>query len=402
MKYKDYYGILGIPQNAGDKDIKQAFRMLARKYHPDANKGNRESEERFKEINEAYEVLSDPEKRSRYDQMGEAWADWQQQGGRAEDFDWDYWTSAPSSSGQHVYVRQGTPEDIKDLFGGGEGVSFSDFFQQLFGGGTGGSSRGQNQAPDNDYGDFENYTSGSSGRGGAGSPFGDFFGGGSSGKPRPNRSGVRIRSSQGGGNSGTGGVRPKPQSHVYEHPQPQPQAQSQPHAQTQSPGYEQPVDITLEEAFKGTSRLLQMGERRLEVQIPAGADNGTRVRIPGEVIPGMGKAADIYLIIEVQPHTRYERKGDDLYIHVNVDLYAALLGGEVAVPLLNGKTVMLRIPPETQNGHAIRLRGKGMPRLQQPDNPGDLYVVVDIRLPTGLSAQERALFEQLRQLREGR
>ncbi len=331
MEYKDYYDILGVARDASEKEIKHAYRKLARKYHPDFNPENKEeAEEKFKDINEAYEVLSDPEKRKLYEQFGSEWSHWQQSGGSPEDFNWGQWSNARPN----VYVREGTAEDFRDLFGSmgmgggaaggfGEG-GFSDFFQQLFGGRAGG------------------------GFGGAG--------------PR-----VRTRTQ----------ARPR-----------------------RGQDYEQPVRITLAEAYTGTSRLLQSEERRLEVRIPPGANTGTRVRMAGEGGQGMagGGAGDLYLVVEVQPDPRFERKGEDLYTDVSVDLYTAMLGGEVRVPLPNGRSVMLTIPPETQNGRTFRLRNKGMPSLHNPDQRGELFAVIDVELPTQLSDRERELFQELQTL----
>ena len=313
MEYKDYYKILGVSKDADEKEIKRAFRRLARKYHPDVNPGDPQAEERFKEINEAYEVLSDPEKRRKYDQLGAEWYRWQQAGGRPGDFDWSQWVST-APGGQRVYVRYGTPEDLQDLFG--EGSPFSDFFSQIFG--------GMGAAP----GGFE----------------------------------YRVRPQRG-------------------------------------QDYEQEVEISLREAYQGTTRILQKDGRRLEVKIPPGARTGTRVRIAGEGGPGAagGEAGDLYLRVRVRPDPQFERRGDDLYVTVPVDLYTAILGGKVRVPTLNG-AVMLTIPPGTQNGRVFRLRGKGMPRLRQPEQHGDLYAKVDVRLPTHLTPRQRELFEELRRI----
>jgi curved DNA-binding protein len=326
MEYKDYYQTLGVSREADQKEIRRAFRRLARQHHPDVNPGDPEAEERFKEINEAYEVLSDPEKRSKYDQVGSDWSRWQQAGGRPRDYDWGQWTSGvPGQGGQRVHVRYGTPEDLEDLFGGAS--PFSDFFTQVFGG-----------------------------RGGRG------------------------RASQG---ASTGGFE-------YEIPR------------QRGRDYEQEIEISLREAFEGTTRILQKGGRRLEVVIPPGAREGTRVRMAQEGGPGTasGEAGDLYLRIRVAPDPEFERRGDDLYITVPVDLYTAVLGGEVLVPTLNG-SVILTIPGGTQNGRRFRLRGKGMPRLRQPDQRGDLYAEADVRLPESLTPRERELFEELRRSPEG-
>lgn len=310
MEYKDYYAILGVPRDADEKDIKKAYRRLAREYHPDMNPNNPRAEEKFKELNEAYEVLSDAEKRQRYDRFGKDWQQWAQTGRRPEDFDWSQWTQGyPGGSGG---VRYGTVEDLQDLFGGAKDSPFSDFFDLLFGGGMG--RRSTVQSPPR--------------------------------QPRP---------------------------------------------------YEQPVEITLAEAYQGATRVLQIEGRRLEVRIPPGADNGTRVRIPGAAA-GVG-GGDLHLLVSVQPDSRFERTGDDLHTEAPVDLYTALLGGEISVRTPDGRSVMLRIPPGTQNGQTFRLRGRGMPRLNDPSARGDLYVKVQVQLPTQLSENEKRLFQQLRDLR---
>jgi curved DNA-binding protein len=308
MEYRDYYQTLGVSRDADEKEIKRAFRRLARQYHPDVKPGDAEAEERFKEINEAYEVLSDPEKRSKYDQLGADWRRWQQAGGRPDDFSWGSWTTgAPGAQGQRVHVRYGTPEDLEDLFGGAS--PFSDFFSQIFGG------TGAGPAP----GGFE-YS-----------------------------------------------VRPQ-----------------------RGQNYEQEIEINLREAYQGTQRVLQKDGRRLEVKIPPGARTGTRVRITGEGAPGTsgGEAGDLYLRVRVSPDPRFERRDDDLHVTLPVDLYTAVLGGQTQVPTL-GSPVMLTIPAGTQNGRVFRLRGKGMPHLRQPEQHGDLYAKLDVRLPAQLSPRQR-------------
>ena len=313
MEYKDYYRILGLSREAGEKDIKRAFRRLAREHHPDVNPGDPQAEERFKEINEAYEVLSDPEKRRKYDQLGTAWRDWERTGRQPGDFDWSQWVSS-APGGQRVHVRYGTAEDLEGLFGGGS--PFSDFFSQIFGGMAGAAGGFQGQ--------------------------------------------TRARRGQ---------------------------------------DLQQDVEISFEEAYRGTTRLLQKNGRRLQVRIPPGAADGTRVRMAGEGIPGVSgsEPGDLYLQVHVAPHPSFERRGDDLYVTVPVDLYTALLGGTVRVDTMSGP-VTLTIPPGTQNGQSIRLSGKGMPRLRQPDQHGDMYVEVEVSLPTHLTDRERELFEQLRRL----
>ncbi len=320
MEYKDYYKILGVDKNATQKEIKAAYRKLARKYHPDVNPDDPGAQERFKDINEAYQVLSDPEKRQKYDQLGANWRQWERMGGRPEDFNWQQWTTGPG--GQRVHVRYGTPEDLGDLFGGLGG--FSDFFEQIFGG------------------------------------MGDF-------RSTPDIGGFR----------------------------------QQPARSRRGQDIEQPVDITLEEAFHGTKRLFQMNGHRIEASIPCGVKTGSKVRIRGKGMPGSAgaPAGDLYLKVRVKPHPVFDRKGDNLYVDVDVPLYTALLGGEVRVPTLTGH-VMLTIPPETQNGQTFRLAGQGMPKLKNPKVRGDLFARVNVRLPKNLTEREKELIRQLRALRE--
>ncbi len=315
MEYKDYYQILGVDKKASDKEIKAAFRKLARKHHPDVNPDDPQAENRFKDINEAYEVLSDPEKRSKYDQLGADWKRWQQTGGGPGDFNWNQWTTGPG--GQRVHVQYGTPEDLEDLFGGGS--PFSDFFTSIFGG----------------------------------------MGGG-----RPQRGGFEYQ--------------PRPQ---------------------RGQDFEHEVEISLYEAYHGTTRLLNKDGRRLEVKIPAGAKTGTKVRMRGEGGGGAagGQAGDLYLLVTVADDPNFERRGDDLYTTTPVDLYTAVLGGEARVRTLSGD-LKLKIPAGSQNRQSFRLRGKGMPKLNKKGQQGDLYAKLDVQLPTELTPQQREHFEALRQL----
>lgn len=319
MEYKDYYKILGVPKDADGKAIKKAFRNLARKYHPDMNPDNPEAEARFKEINEAYEVLGDPEKRAKYDQLGQSYRQWQRTGGQPGGFDWSQWFNT-------------APGNVRVEYGG-SGDLFSDFFQAIFGDEPLGSMRGQ-------------------GRAAAGLE--DLFG---------SMGGRSVRQMRG---------------------------------QDLDTG----VEITLEEAYHGTTRLLSKDGRRLQVKIPRGARTGTRVRISGEGAPGTsGQSGDLYLNVTVSPDSRFERKGDDLYEDVLIDLYTAVLGGEVQISTMTNR-ITLKISPGTQPGQLIRLRGRGMPKLRRPDEYGDLYVRVNIEIPTNLNAKERALFEELARVRE--
>ena len=311
MEYKDYYRILGVGKKATQKDIRKAYRRLARKHHPDVNPNDKAAEARFKEINEAHEVLSDPEKRQKYEALGSSWQQWQHSGGDPRGFNWSQWSAGGQPTGRRVRVEYG---DLNDLFSGGGG--FSDFFRTIFGGRGGGGV----------------YTQGPRGRRGQ--------------------------------------------------------------------DLEHPVEITLEESYSGTKRVLQMGGSRLEIKIPRGVDTGSRVRVSGKGTPGIAGApsGDLYLRVSMLPHRTWQRKGDDLYCQVAVDLYTALLGGEVAVPTPKGQ-VMLRIPPETHGGKRFRLKSLGMPSLKNPKLRGDLYADVKIALPQDLSKREKELFTQLASLR---
>jgi curved DNA-binding protein len=302
MEYKDYYQILGVKRDASQKDIKSAFRKLARQYHPDVNTGDKAAEEKFKAINEANEVLSDPEKRKKYDTLGADWERYQQSGGQPGGFDYSRYASQAGGNGQ---ARQATPEDFADIFG--EGQSFSDFFSTLFGR---------------------------------------------------------------GGQAGAAG-------------------RAQPRAQN----YEYPLTVSFDEAFHGTSRTLQIGDRRIEAKIPAGVRTGSRVRLAGQGANG----GDVYLLIEVTPDARFERRGDDLFSDVDVSFTLAALGGELRVPTPEG-AVALKLPPRTQAGRVFRVKGKGMPVLGSGGR-GDLMARIRIVLPEDLSDKELDLVREMARLR---
>ena len=325
MEYKDYYEILGVSRDVSQAELKRAYRKLARQYHPDVNPEDANAEERFKEINEAYEVLSDPEKREKYDRFGAQWRQYERAGGRPEDFDWSQWSAQPGAGQSGTSYRTVSPEEFEQMFGGG----FSDFFETLFGG-----------------------------RGGVGADFG--------------------ASDFGAGQRRQYQARPRPGRDV-----------------------EHPVDITLEEAFHGATRQLQYeGGRTIQAKIPRGVKTGSRIRLSGQGQPGAagGQAGDLYLVVNVLPDPRFDRDGDDLTTEVSVDLYTAILGGSAVVSGLD-RQVRLNIPPGTENGKVFRLRGLGMPKLNNPDERGDLYATVNIQIPTNLSEREKKLFEELRNLR---
>jgi curved DNA-binding protein len=328
MEYKDYYQILGVPRTATQDDIKKAYRKLARLYHPDNNPGDKQAEAKFKDVNEANEVLSDPPKRQKYDAFGAQWQQYQRAGGQPGDFDWSQWSTQTQSYDMG---------DLSDLFGDG---GFSDFFAQLFGG------RGAQRA----------------------------------------RRGPTVRTTEYGSKIDYG---------------PFERAAQSARGPLRGMDFEQPVEIPLRDAFTGTTLMLQKDGQKLEVKVPAGVKTGSKIRVAGQGEAGRqgGSAGDLFLVIAVQPDPHFERDGDDLKTEAPVDLYTLILGGEALVKTLNGH-VSMKVPPETQPGRIIRLRGQGMPHLRDPQQRGDLYVKVQAKLPQHLSGEEKKLFEQLAKLRK--
>jgi curved DNA-binding protein len=296
MDYQDYYKILGVERNASEDDIRKAYRKLAMQYHPDRNPNDKQAEERFKEINEAYQVLSDSKKRAHYDRLGSDYSNWQRRGAPG-DFDWGQYEGFPGG----VRVEYG---DIDDLFGGAGG--FSDFFRTIFGRGAEGVGTG-----------------------------------------------TRTRSRQ------------------------QPQ------------GYQQELEITLDEAYNGTTRLLQSDGKQKQVRIPAGVRTGSKVRVAGAGPNGL----DLYLIIDVKDDKRFERRGSDLHTTATVDVFTAILGGEAEVETLGGK-IKLNVPAGTQPEQVFRLAGRGMPSIKNANEKGDLYVRLKVQIPKYLSPKQRELLEE--------
>ena len=304
MEFKDYYNVLGVTKTASDDEIKKAFRKLARKYHPDLNPGDKSAEARFKEINEANEVLGDPEKRKKYDELGANWRAYEQ-GGGGPDPRWQ--------SGAGGGYRTMTPEEVQQMFG--EGDPFSDFFHTFFGG--------------------------------AGA-----------------HAGARGRAGR--------------------TPRHQPAEQ-----------LEAVAELTLEEAFRGTSRRVMMPrdgkEQSLEVRIPAGVTEGSRVR-----------AGDLFLTVRVLPHPQFEVRDRDLLTKFKVPLTTAVLGGEVSVPTIGGSPLRVRVPELTAPGRVFRLKGQGLPAPGKPDDRGDLYATLEVTWPAALTDEERRHYESLKSLSQVR
>ena len=289
----DYYDILGIPRSANQKEVRQAYRSLARQYHPDVNAGEKTSEERFKQINEAYSVLSDAENRRKYDRYGDNWAHSDQ----IED--------AQARAGREGTFRRSSTggADPYSIFDTEESSVFDRLFRNI-------------------------------------------------------------------GNIGQEARRPTATEYTAE--------------------------ITLEEAYKGTNRVMALpGGRRLEVKIPPGVDNGSRIHVS----PDSGSGGDFYLVVSVKPHARFQRQGRDLYVEVEASFEDAILGGDLNVSSLGGR-LALNMPPETQNGRRFRLAGQGMPGLNDPETRGDLYATVKVKLPTNLSTEEQELFRRFKELRD--
>lgn len=291
MDYKDYYKILGVNRKANEEDIRKAYRKLAMQYHPDRNPNDKQAEERFKEINEAYQVLSDSKKRAHYDRLGSDYSTWQRRGAPG-DFDWGrYGGGFPSGTGTRVDI-----EDMDEMFGGG----FSDFFRTIFGIGNAQASQ----------------------------------------------------------------------------------------------GYQQELDISLEEAYRGTTRLLQSNGREKQVRIPAGVRTGSRVRVPGAGPNGL----DLYLIVNVQDDKRFERRGNDLHTTASVNVFTAILGGEAEVETLDGK-IKLNIPAGTQPEQVFRLAGRGVPNVKNSNEKGDLFVRLKVSVPKYLSSKQRELLDEASRLK---
>ena len=332
MEFKDYYATLGVAKTATDKEIKQAFRKLARKYHPDVNPGDKAAEARFKELNEANEVLSDPGKRKKYDELGANWRAYENAPPGANPyaggspFGGGPFGGGTWSTGGGSGFRTMSEEEVADMFGGGDDSPFSDFFKTFFGG-MGGE------------------------------------------EPGP---GARARSRT---------------------------------RQRKGQDVEHPFELDLEDAIRGSVHKLQLRHdghaRTVEVRIPPGVTDGSRVRVSGEGGRGTGSGAsgDLYLRVQLKPHPVFDVKGRDVYTRARVPVHAAVLGGEVDVVTPEAKTLRLKLPAGTQSGQRFRLRGHGLPHVGKPEERGDLYANVEVEIPKSLSEEERKHYEALRELK---
>jgi curved DNA-binding protein len=300
VDYKDYYKILGVDKKASQDEIKKAYRILAVKHHPDKNPDNKAAEEQFKLANEANEVLGNPEKRKKYDELGENWQQYEKQGNQQGGNPF-----GGSQGGQYRYESNGN-----DSFGGQS--DFSDFFEQFF---SGGAKNG----------------------------------------------GGRTQNRKGG-------------------------------------DYETEMEITLEEAYQGTSRTIQVENEKLRITTKPGSYNDQQLRIKNKGAKGSSEdnRGDLFVRIKIKNHPEFIRKGDDLYYTQTVDLYTAVLGGEVIVNTLSGQ-VKIKIAEGTQNGKSIRLKGKGMPIYDKKDIFGDFYLEIKVQIPDKLTDKQRELFEQLKE-----
>ncbi|MBS1662704.1 MAG: J domain-containing protein [Bacteroidetes bacterium] len=304
MDFIDYYKVLGVNKTASQDEIRSAYRKLARKFHPDLNPNDKEANKKFQQINEANEVLSDPEKRKKYDQYGK---DWQ----HAEAFE-----KAQQEAGRSQQRRTYTNRSFDEATGGDE-EGFSDFFESLFGGATGG---------------------------------------------RTGRSSRRTS--------------------------------------FRGQDYQAELQLSLTDAAATHTRVLTVNGKNIRITIPAGVENGQVIKLKGHGAPGPndGPAGDLYITFSIPDDPRWKREGNDLYAKVPLDLYTALLGGEITVDTLSGK-VKLKVKPETPGGSTTRLKGKGFPVYKKDGEFGDLYVNFDIQLPTHLTEKEKELFNELRKLR---
>lgn len=293
-EFIDYYKVLGLSKTASDEDIKKAYRKLARKYHPDLNPNNAEAHKTFQQLNEANEVLSDPEKRKKYDQYGENWkhADQYEQARKQQ------------GGGQYYGGQQGGFEGF-----GGDSGQFSDFFEQMFGGGQ-----------------------------------------------RKTRSNIQYRGED----------------------------------------YNASLQMNLTDAYITRQEVININDKKVRITIPAGVEDGQVIKLKGYGSPGIngGPSGDLYIKFVINNSTNFKRVGNDLYHTIDLELYTAVLGGEVTIDTLSGK-IKLKVAAETQNGTKIRVKGKGFPVYKKEGQFGDMYVTYNVKIPTGLTDKQKELFRQL-------
>lgn len=317
MNFKDYYKSLEVAKNATADEIKKSYRKLARKYHPDVNPGNKTAEEKFKEISEAYEVLSNAESRKKYDQLGADWKKYEQGGnpGGGGGFDWSKYSQQRPGSGGPQYQYSSGDED----FGGG---GFSDFFESIFGGGFG----------------------------------------------------KRTQTSGGGSR----------QQRAFK-----------------GQDYSSEMEITLPEAYEGSARIINVNNQQLRMKVKPGVAEGQVLKLAGKGGPsaGGGPNGDLFITIKIASDPIYKRKGNDLHKDQHIDLFTALIGGEVQVHTLSGD-IKLNIPVETQNGVVLRLKNKGFPIYGETDKFGDLYLKIKVDLPKQLSDKEKQLVKDWKAMRQ--
>jgi curved DNA-binding protein len=337
MDYRDYYKTLGVPRTATQAEIKKAFRKLAREVHPDLKPGDKTAERRFKDINEANEVLSDPDKRSRYDALGADWERYSRAGGGAGGGD-PFGPGGPFagfSGGGAGRAAGPAGGNVRYEFRSADAGGFSDFFRMFFGSAAAGQPQDANSRNE---GARRRATAGS-----AGPSFEELLGE------------MNLDATEGGHRgAATGRARGS---------------------------VEASAELGLEEAFHGTKRIVEVDGKRLEVNIPRGVDTGSRIRLAGRG----GDGRDLFVVTKLRPHPVFTRHGADLHRELQISLREALLGAEVPVTTLRGR-VLLTIPPGTQTGRVFRLKGQGMPRLNG-ESEGDLYAKVRVVMPTGLSPE---------------
>jgi len=388
VEYKDYYKTLGVPRAATPAEIKKAYRRLARELHPDRNPGDKTAEGRFKEVNEAHEVLADPKKRQQYDMLGSNWEQYSRAGGGAGaggtgsaggQFGSDPFGPGGPFAG---YGAAAGGDNVRYEFHSAGSEDFSDFFRMFFGGAAPAEPT-RATAATRKGGGTASGRGGSTGGGSAtgsgrrsGNPLDELFS-----RLRPDGT---ARAGAAGTATGGGATAPTDR----------PTARSR--GTRRGNDVEVEVDLSLEEAFHGSARLVQVGDRRLEVKVPAGVETGSKIRLSGKAGSG-SDAGDLYLIARIRPHPVFTRNGSDLTRELPVTLGEALLGGEVDVETLRGR-VLLKLPAGTQQGQTFRLAGQGMPRLRS-DGTGDLYARIKVVMPGQLEGRQRKAAEEfLRQI----